>query len=207
LFGEAGAVVVRRPDELLRAVREAGAPTHHVVVLPDGAAAASVAQAAAARVRDEGINVVVVPAQAVVQSLSALAVHDPARRFDDDAAAMADAAAATRWGKVTWETAGAVPGQPAGPVPGQAAGRAAGEDVARGMDASAVAVSVAERLLAHGGELVTLVAGSPAGPGAPGGGEIADIVAARLEASRPDLEIISHEGGEPGYVLLIAVES
>ena len=207
LFGEAGAVVVRRPDELLRAVREAGAPTHNVVVLPDGAAAASVAHAAAARVRDEGINVVVVPAQAVVQSLSALAVHDPARRFDDDAAAMADAAAATRWGKVTWETAGPVPGRPAGPVPGQAAGRAAGEDVARGMDASAVAVSVAERLLAHGGELVTLVAGSPAGPGAPGGGEIADIVAARLEASRPDLEIISHEGGEPGYVLLIAVES
>ena len=42
----------------------------------------------------------VLPTRASVQGLSALAVHDPLRRFDDDVVAMTEAAAHTRHGHV-----------------------------------------------------------------------------------------------------------
>ena len=56
---------------------------------------------AAARARDEGRDVAVVPTRSPVQGLAALAVADRARRFADDVIAMAEAAAATRWAEVT----------------------------------------------------------------------------------------------------------
>ena len=43
----------------------------------------------------------VIPTRAPVQGLSALAVHDIARRFDDDVVSMTSAAASTRHGAVT----------------------------------------------------------------------------------------------------------
>ncbi len=187
---------------------------------------ALVAETVAVRVKDEGIAVTVLAAQSVVQSLSALAMHDPERGFDDDVAVMADAAAATRWGQVSWATTAQTAAQAAGQAVEQAAGQAveqaaadatgqvAGEAVGwvgdhlvvSGGDVATVAVSLVQHLLTSGGELVTLVSGSPAGPAGPDGGEVAAAVMAWLQATRPDVEIISHEGGETGYVLQIGVE-
>ena len=47
-----------------------------------------------------GVKVSVVPTRSPVQALAALAVRDPARRFDDDVIAMAEAAGACRYGEV-----------------------------------------------------------------------------------------------------------
>ena len=47
------------------------------------------------------------PTRSPVQGLAAVAVHDAARRFDDDVVAMAEAAAATRFAEVTVAAGGA----------------------------------------------------------------------------------------------------
>lgn len=121
LFESAGAVVLHhaggrapRAGELLDAVLAAGG-TGQVAVLPDGPEAAQIAETVAAQARDAGLAVVVVPARSAVQSLAALAVHDQARAFSTDVTAMSDAAAATRWGQVTWSP----PAGPAGPLTGE----------------------------------------------------------------------------------------
>jgi len=40
----------------------------------------------------------------------------------------------------------------------------------------------------------------------PAGHELVARVAAHLRATRPDVEIITHDGGEAAYLLLIGVE-
>ena len=47
------------------------------------------------------VRVAVVPTRSPVQALASVAVHDAARRFDDDVVAMAEAAAATRFAEVS----------------------------------------------------------------------------------------------------------
>ncbi len=212
LFETAGAVVIRceggrppRARELLEAVLAAGAATGQVAVLPGGPQAARVAGTVAAQARGEGVDVVVLPARSAVQSLAALAVHDEARAFRPDVTAMSDAAAATRWGRLTWSQ----PGAQGGPVAGRG-GRATGSlgdhAVAHGANPADVAVAVAGGLLADDAELVTLITGSPPGQVAPVGNQAAAAVAAYVQAAQPCIEVVTHDGGDPGYLLLIGVE-
>ena len=81
LFESAGATVVRggpgrraSTAELLTGLRAARA--RDIVVLPNDADSLAVAEAAAAKARDEGLRVAVIPTRASVQALAALAVHD-----------------------------------------------------------------------------------------------------------------------------------
>jgi dihydroxyacetone kinase-like predicted kinase len=64
----------------------------------------------------------------------------------------------------------------------------------------AAALDVVERLLAGGGELVTLVTGSEVPP------LLVERVSERLEQTRPDVEVLVYQGGQPRYPLLIGVE-
>jgi len=64
----------------------------------------------------------------------------------------------------------------------------------------AVGVEVVERLLAGGGELVTLVTGAECTD------DLVAHVADRLERTRPDVELFVYAGGQPRYPLLIGVE-
>ena len=70
-------------------------------MLPNDADTVPVAEAAAEFARSGGLRVAVIPTRASVQVLAALAVHDPARRYEDDVVAMTAAARATRTGGVT----------------------------------------------------------------------------------------------------------
>ena len=83
LFEEAGAVVVaggpgRRPStgQLLEAIHSCGAT--EVVLLPNDADSVRVAEIAARTAEQEGgLRVEVIPTQAQVQGLAAMAVHEP----------------------------------------------------------------------------------------------------------------------------------
>ncbi len=212
LFEAEGAVVVRHDGEralqtrdLLGTVRAAGASTGQVAILPDDPEVARVAESAAVRARRVGLTVVVAPARTAVQCLAALAVHDPARAFGDDAAAMADAAAATRWGRLTLPQAGGPIGAQAGRS-AQAVGSLGDDVVATGADPAAVAMAMVGGLLADESELVTLITGSPPGVGASTGSGVAAAVAAHLEATRPGVEVVTYDGGDTGYVLLVGAE-
>ena len=69
-----------------------------------------------------------------------------------------------------------------------------------GADLTQVAEQVLDRLLAGGGELLTVVTGADAPTG------LADSVVAVARARRPDLEVTRIEGGQELYPLLLGVE-
>ena len=164
LCSQAGAsTVTLRPEEppssgeLAAALGRAHA--REVILLPGSAELRHTAAAAAEQARAEGVRVAIVPTRSAVQGLAALAVHEPERRFEEDVVAMTAAAGATRFGELaiaereSWTTAGVCQ---AGDVLGLIDGDVAviGDELVR------TASEVLERMLASGGELVTLVLGS-----------------------------------------------
>ncbi len=204
LFREAGALVVDggptlNPStaELLSAVRSGGAA--EVVLLPNDANTLGVASAAATAARDEGFSVAVVPTRSSLQGLAALAVADPGRPFADDVAAMAEAAGSTRFAEVTLAVRESV--TMAGICrPGDVLGLLEGDVVLIGDDVEQAALELLTRMLAGGGELVTVVTGADAPEG------VADRLVAWVEGRKAALEVVAYEGGQPHYPLLLSVE-
>lgn len=204
LFASAGAVVVpggpgRRPStgQLLEAITSCGAA--EVVVLPNDGDSVRAAEIAARTAEAEhDVTVEVIPTQAQVQGLAAISVHEPGRTFDADVREMTATARHARHGAVTVAARRAI--TMAGPCePGDALGVIAGDFAVVGTDLETVADEVLERLLAGGGELVTIVSGE-------GGVELAGRVAARVEQRHPTVDVAVHDGGQPRYPLLVSVE-
>jgi DAK2 domain fusion protein YloV len=204
LFVQAGATVVpgghgRRPStgQIIEAVTQAG--TAEVIVLPNDRETIAAAEAAARAIREtDAIRVAVIPTDAQVQGLAALAVHEPGRTFDQDIVEMTAAARHARSGAVTIAAKQAM--TMGGPCePGDALGVIEGDFVLVGHDLYEVATSVLERLLGGGGELVTLVAGAEAG-------DLAERCAAYLRETRPTVDVVVYAGGQPRYPLLVGVE-
>jgi dihydroxyacetone kinase-like predicted kinase len=131
--------------------------------------------------------------------LAALAVHDPGRHFEDDVVAMTAAARATRHGEVTTAVREALTS--AGVCrPGDVLGLLDGDVVMIGADVRAVATDLLDRMLAAGGELVTLVLGEDADPGLGRG------LQEHLARAHRSAESCVYLGGQPHYPLLIGVE-
>lgn len=207
LFEEAGAVVVRggpgrRPStgELLEAIIACGA--REVVVLPNDEPTVRAALAAASTAEADhghrGLRVSVIPTHAQVQGLAALAVHEPGRAFDQDVTEMTATARHVRHGAVTIAARQAM--TMAGPCePGDALGVIAGDFAVVGDELGSVALIVLHRLLAAGGELVTLVLGAE-------GEDLADRATAWVEEYHPHVDVVVYDGGQERYPLLMSVE-
>ncbi|QIB43333.1 DAK2 domain-containing protein [Streptomyces aureoverticillatus] len=204
LYAEAGATTVPArageppaSGELVEAIRRAHA--REVVLLPNDAGLRHTAAAAAEQARSEGVRVALIPTRSAVQGIAALAVHEPDRRFDEDVVAMTSAAGATRYAELavaerqSWTTAGICQ---AGDVLGLIDGDVAviGPEVAR------TAAAVLDRMLAAGGEMVTLVLGDA----------VSDAVAEHLEKHVRDghlaVDTVLYRGGPQSALLLIGVE-
>ncbi|RFU88535.1 DAK2 domain-containing protein [Streptomyces triticagri] len=204
LYAEAGATtVLARPGEppasgeLVDAVRRAHA--REVVLLPNDAELRHTAAAAAEEARTEGVRVALIPTRSAVQGLAALAVHEPERRFDEDVVAMTSAAGATRYAELavaerqSWTTAGICQA-------GDVLGLIDGDVAVIGQDLAQTAGSVLDRMLAAGGELVTLVLG----PDVPQ--SVADGLEARVRTSYLAVDTVVYGGGRHAAPLLIGVE-
>jgi dihydroxyacetone kinase-like predicted kinase len=63
-----------------------------------------------------------------------------------------------------------------------------------------VARQVLDRMLVGGGELVTLIAGAGAAPG------LGRALEEHLRAAHPGVEVVSYDGGQDRYPLLVGVE-
>ncbi|WP_367320594.1 DAK2 domain-containing protein [Streptomyces sp. HUAS ZL42] len=203
LYTEAGATtVLARPGkppasgELVEAVRRAHA--REIVLLPNDAELRHTAAAAAEQARAEGIRVALIPTRSAVQGIAALAVHEPERRFDEDVVSMTSAAGATRYAEVavaerqSWTMAGICQA-------GDVLGLIEGDVAVIGTDVTATAETVLDRMLAAGGELVTLVLGD----------EAPESIAERLEArvrAYLAVDTVVYRGGRQGALLLIGVE-
>ncbi|WP_019854891.1 DAK2 domain-containing protein [Actinopolyspora mortivallis] len=187
------------PDtrEILEAVLETG--REQVLLLPNEEGLLEPAENAAAAAVRAGIDAVVIPTSAPVQGLAALAVHDPERRTAEDTVAMAEAAAATRHGELvvadrealTW--AGRCRA-------GDLLGMIDGEVVLIGDDRESAARELLDRMLAAGGELVTVLVPKGAPPSLPEG------LAHHLRRTRPEVELSCYSCGESAGELMLGVE-
>jgi DAK2 domain fusion protein YloV len=173
--------------------------TRDAVVLPNAARVSGVAEAAAKHLRDAGVRVSVVPTRSPVQALAAVAVHDPARRLDDDVVAMAEAAAATRHAEVT--VAGATALTAVGICqPGDTLGLIDGEVVEIGRGLLAVAFTLVDRLLRVGAELMTIVVGADAPPGA------GELLRTHVRSQAPLTDVAVYAGGQRDHPVIIGIE-
>jgi DAK2 domain fusion protein YloV len=204
LFADAGGTVVEPgPDgrcsasQLLDAIRRTAAS--EVVVMPNDGAGIAVAEAAAQAARDIGIRATVIPTRAQVQGLAAMAVHAAGRSFEDDVVAMTSAAGHTRHGAVTLATSDAM--TTAGPCrAGDALGVIDGDFAVVGAALHDVALEVVDRLLAGGGEMVTIVTGEDED------GSLVEATTAHVRTTHPEIDAVVYSGGQSRYPLLIAVE-
>ncbi|MFJ2112719.1 MULTISPECIES: DAK2 domain-containing protein [unclassified Streptomyces] len=204
LCAEAGATtVVARPGEppasgeLVEAIRRAHA--REVVLLPNDAALRHTAAAAAEQARAEGVRVALIPTRAAVQGIAALAVHQPDRRFDEDVVAMTSAAGATRYAEIavaerqSWTMAGICQA-------GDVLGLIDGDVAVIGSDLADTAEAVLTRMLAAGGELVTLVLGEDV-PAA-----LADRLESYVREGHLAVDTVVYRGGGQSVPLLVGVE-
>jgi DAK2 domain fusion protein YloV len=204
LARDAGAAVLERPPgaavgeaEIVAALT--GTQAHNVVLLPGDPKLVAVAERAAATVRRDGQDVLVMPTASVLQSLSALAVHDPARRSGEDVVAMAEAAAGTRVAALVVAETEALTW--AGRCePGDVLGIADGEVVLIAPDLPVGALWLAHRMLLGGGEIVTALLGAGTEPA------LAEGLAADLRRSHPEVDVVVHRGGHTDYPLVLGVE-
>lgn len=204
LVTETGAQVVMaqprtRPStrELLDAVHA----TNHgeVVILPSDSDTWGVANVVATEARNDGIRVAVIPTRSVVQSLAALAVHDPGAFFDTDVVSMTRAATATRYGAITVAARDAVTSAGVCRV-GDVLGLVEGDIVELGDDLADVAQRVLARMMGLGGELVTMIEGVECDP---------ELVANLREWMRRNyvgVDVVTFEGGQPLWPLILGVE-
>ncbi|GAB2989675.1 DAK2 domain-containing protein [Amycolatopsis acidiphila] len=188
-------------EEMLGLVTERA--VGHITILPGDAQLTTAADETAGHAMIGDREVVVIPCASPVQVLAALAVHDPARRVNDDVVAMAEAAAATRRGElvvaeeesITW-----VGLAHAGDLIGFVDGEVVLVEPLSEENLVTAAMTLLRRMLAVGGELVTVITGAAAPEGV--AGELAD----QLCEERPEVEFVSYPGGQTEAVLLIGVE-
>jgi DAK2 domain fusion protein YloV len=183
--------------QMSASLRDVGAD--EIIVLPNNTRYIRQFEAAAQAARRDGVRVAVIPTQAQVQGLAALALHDPGLGFDEVVVAMSSAAAHTQHGAVTLATE---PGMTmAGPVgPGDVLGVVTGDFAVVGDDVLDVARQVIDRLLSPAGEMLTVVLGEGSDP------LHADAIGRYVRSSRPDVDVVVYDGGQENYPLFIAVE-
>ncbi|MGI9136248.1 MAG: DAK2 domain-containing protein [Candidatus Nanopelagicales bacterium] len=189
----------QRPStsEILESI--VNAHSGEVIVLPSDGDTRAVAEIAATQARADGIRVSVIPTRSVVQTLAAVAVSDPEARFDDDVVSMTRAAGATHYGAITTSVREALTS--AGTCrPGDILGLVDGDIRFIGHEADATARELIVSMLAAGAELLTLVCGE-------GASEYMRTVLPRWLATEYQLvDVVTHEGGQPLWPLIIGVE-
>ncbi len=204
LFTSAGATTVSAAPGRLASTADimaaiTAANRAEAVVLPNHRELVPAAQAAAHEMGEQGVHVAVIPTRAQVQGVAALAVHQADHSFDADVVAMTAAAAHCRDGAVTiaakqaMTTAGVC-------EPGDVLGIVGRDFVEIGVDPLPVAMSVLRRMLATGGELVTLITGADAPDG------LAEAIVDAVAEENPAIDCLVYPGGQSRYLLLLGVE-
>lgn len=175
-----------------------------VLVLPNGALSAQELVSVSIASRTAGKEVLMLPSSSMVQGLAALAVHDPSRAAVDDAFAMSEAAAGTRWASLrianeislTW--VGMC-------EPGNGLGLAGREVVVIGQDVLAAGRALLDQLLSVGGEMVTMLHGEPVA-GHPDPADVVEGLSVYVADRHPGIEVVVYAGGQPGDVVQLGVE-
>jgi DAK2 domain fusion protein YloV len=199
LFESLGAACVEGGETMNPSTSEIAAaieslPESQVVVLPNSKNVVMAAEQAAKAVAKD---VHVVPTHTLQAGLGALVAYDAQRPAEANAAAMAEAAAAVRSGAVVRASRTATIG-PLEVEQGEFLGLVEGEPVTAGAALEPIARAVVERLVGEASEVLTILLGEEA--------EEAEALVEGIRTAHQNLEVEVHEGGQPHYPLLFAVE-
>ncbi|NLE79232.1 MAG: DAK2 domain-containing protein [Rhodococcus sp.] len=202
LFAAEGAIVLRGDTpvtrgQLLGVIRQM--ERSEVLVLPNGGLSAQELVAVSAAARDSSHEVVLLATSSMVQGIAALAVHDPRRDAVDDAFAMSEAAAATRWGALRLATERALTYVGTCEL-GDALGLMGQEVVVIDAEPTSAATRLVDLALGGGGELVTVILGAEAPEGI--GEHISDHVA----HTQTGVDVVVYFGGQAGDLLQLGIE-
>jgi uncharacterized protein len=189
---EGGETMNPSTADLLAAVESL--PETGVVLLPNSKNVVLAAEQAA---EQSGKDVRVLPTRSLQAGLGALVAYDVRGSLEENVEAMEDAAAAVRAGSVALASRSATIGS-VDVVEGQFLGLVDGEPVASGDELTPVAASVVQQLVGDVADVLTVLVGD--------GANGADAVVETLREAHPDLDVEVHEGGQPHYPLLFAVE-
>lgn len=200
LFEDAGAQVLEgevTAEALLSGIRRL--PHREVLVLPNGALPAHELVAVSVAARDGNRDVLMLPSGSMVQGLAALSMHDGGRIAVDDAFAMSEAAAGTRWGalRIAPERALTIVGTCAA---GDGLGLVGHDVVVIDPDPRAAGRTLLDRMLGLGGELVTMLVGAEAPRG------LSEELAEHVGTAFPGVEVVVYPGGQAGDLVQIGVE-
>jgi DAK2 domain fusion protein YloV len=169
-------------------------PERGVVLLPNSKNVTLAAEQAAEQ-SDKDVRVV--STRSLQAGLGALVAFEANRSVDENVEAMEEAADAVRAGSVARASRSAKIGA-VDVAEGEFVGLVEGEPVASGDVLGPVAADVVARLVGEGGDVLTVLVGD----GASGSDGVVDSI----RAAHPALEVEVHEGGQPHYPLLFAVE-
>jgi uncharacterized protein len=169
-------------------------PDSGAIVLPNSKNVVMAAERAADSV-DKDVRVV--PTHTLQAGLGALVAYDAKRPVDENAVAMAEAAATVRSGAVARASRSASIG-PVEVERGQFLGLVEGKPVSAGPALDPVAREVVDRLLEADSEVLTFLLGEEAGD--------TDALVDGIRTAHPELEVEVHEGGQPHYPLLFGAE-
>jgi fatty acid kinase len=189
---EGGQTMNPSTADLLEAIDGLGAD--EAVLLPNNG---NVIMAAEQAARVAGRPVQVVPTTSIPAGLAALVAFNGERSAEENAEAMREAAQQVATGEVAVASRdSSVDGVPV--RKGDYLALLEGDAVAAGPGFDEVTRALLERMLAEPRELLTVLTGEGAPP--------LNGVLDELAATRPDLEVDLHEGGQPHYPLLLSAE-
>jgi uncharacterized protein len=199
LFESLGAVCVDGGETMNPSTADIAAaieslPDSGAIVLPNSKNVVMAAERAADSV-DKDVRVV--PTHTLQAGLGALVAYDVKRPVDENAVAMAEAAATVRSGAVARASRNASIG-PVEVERGQFLGLVEGEPVSAGPALDPVAREVVDRLLEADSEVLTVLLGEEAGD--------TDALVDGIRTAHPELEVEVHQGGQPHYPLLFGAE-
>lgn len=202
LFSDAGAAVVRAdegvtPEALAAAIR--ATDSAHVVVMANGSLTSQDLVSVATEVRSAQRSVISLPTSSMAQCLAALAVHDPAESADADAYAMAEAAAGARWGSLLLADERMITLAGTCDV-GDVLGLIGSDVLVIAQDQTAAAVSLVDLMLATGGEMVTVLAGSEVDRAA------LTALEAQIRRAYPGVELAVYETGQHDDLMQVGIE-
>ncbi|MFT3661729.1 MAG: DAK2 domain-containing protein [Gordonia sp. (in: high G+C Gram-positive bacteria)] len=202
LFADAGASVVRTDagiDPATVAAAIVAADSAHTVVMGNGQIASADLVSVGADARSAKRSLVFIPTLSMVQCLAALAVHEPAESPDVDAFAMAEAAAATRWGSLQRSTTKMMTLVGTCEV-GDTLGLIGSDVLVIAGGHGEAATRLIDLMLGTGGELVTILVGR----------DLDDAARTRIEEhvhrEHPGIELAMYDAGHTGQLLQIGVE-
>jgi uncharacterized protein len=191
---EGGQTMNPSTEDIVKAIKEANA--HKIIILPNNKNIIMAAEQAAELAEED---VIVIPSKTVPQGMSALLAFNPGAGLDENKEGMTEAMNHVKTGQLTFAVRDtSIEGLEI--EKGDFMGIAEGKIVLKDKDKVRAAKDLLKNMLDEDAEILTILKGEDATD------EDVDSLAAYLEEEYGDLEVEIHDGGQPLYAFIFAIE-